>query len=287
MSNNNNSEEFPDDDIPITSLDASASLSLSDVNLMESGAKTGSLRDLSARSSGNNNDDGPSMDLSEASASFPTVEELQQVVRSSTLPANASERKPRRRCTLLLVALCLIVVGLCVGLGVGLAVKRQDGSSSSSNKQVGNVVGEEDTPGLAELVKFEQVVQYLVAEQVSDEVTLLTTSSPQHKAAMWIAGEDGANLDVPTGLSSQNNREAYLYITRYIMAVNYFALNGPNWHYQLQFMTDNDICDWNEPSLGIEGANFGLEIGGVTCSGETGLPIAVDFGACCLLCIYI
>ena len=37
-----------------------------------------------------------------------------------------------------------------------------------------------------------------------------------------------------------------MYMVRYVMAVNYFALGGIQWDAHLQFLMENDVCDWND-----------------------------------------
>lgn len=155
-----------------------------------------------------------------------------------------------------------------VGLGVGLAVHH---SSSSGSKEAQT---HDQVPAT-----LEEVVAYLVTENVSRESDLTNDKAPQYKAAQWLSQVDGARLALPTtSLSSQDNRDAYLVVARYVLALTYFALNGPDWNFQRGFLADNSVCDWNEPTIGIEGNIPDLESGGIRCSNETGLPIVMDLG---------
>jgi len=132
---------------------------------------------------------------------------------------------------------------------------------------------------------LEEVVTYL-SNGVSDESVLRRSGSPQNKAARWLATEDGAAISLPKqGFERRrelhqhtDNSDAYMYVFRYVMAVNYFALDGPNWLFDMNFLTDNPICEWNQVSFGNTDTGRVYEIGGVTCDPDTNLPIAVDLG---------
>ena len=132
---------------------------------------------------------------------------------------------------------------------------------------------------------LEEVVTYL-SNGVSDESVLRRSGSPQNKAARWLATEDGAAISLPKqGFERRrelhqhtDNSDAYMYVFRYVMAVSYFALNGPNWTFDHNFMNDGPVCSWNDFSIGISGEDVVSELGGVLCDEETHLPIALDLG---------
>lgn len=75
--------------------------------------------------------------------------------------------------------------------------------------------------------------------------------SPQRTALEWLMNEDAAKLDPTT-----TNRTRQLLTTeRYIAAVFYFATGGAEWAQQLNFLSGDSICSWND-----EGPN------GITCN---------------------
>lgn len=96
--------------------------------------------------------------------------------------------------------------------------------------------------------KFETVVEYLANEGISDREDLQAYESPQNRAAWWIAEEDLASLTVPTSGSTD---DTYRYVARYVMAVNYYAMGGEGWHSQLNFLSEDDICQWQDADLGV------------------------------------
>jgi hypothetical protein len=98
--------------------------------------------------------------------------------------------------------------------------------------------------------EFGSVVDYLTVNEISDIQDLVTPGTPQNRAAQWLAETDGANLPIP--INSGDYIDGYRYIFRYVMAVNYYALDGPNWTMQLNFMSPYDVCRWNlRPYYGI------------------------------------
>ena len=94
---------------------------------------------------------------------------------------------------------------------------------------------------------YEELVNFLVVNQISLNSTFAYSDSPQSKAARWLAEEDGARLSLP----EPNFRiyDSYMYMFRYVMAVNYYALNGPEWTKQLNFLSDADVCEWNDVAV--------------------------------------
>lgn len=61
--------------------------------------------------------------------------------------------------------------------------------------------------------------------------------SPQYFACQWLAHGDGLNMQIPTEPNPQ-------YSQRYALAVLYFALNGPEWNHQYNFLSADHVCAW-------------------------------------------
>jgi hypothetical protein len=61
---------------------------------------------------------------------------------------------------------------------------------------------------------------------------------------------------------------------RYIMALDYFALNGPNWFFAMNFMSGYDVCSWNGFSAAYSPNGAVQETGGLFC--DSGLPLVLD-----------
>ncbi|CAJ1959364.1 unnamed protein product [Cylindrotheca closterium] len=66
------------------------------------------------------------------------------------------------------------------------------------------------------------------------------TNSPQYLAAQWMAhGDHDMAYPVPTTADPT-------FEDRYVMAVLYFSLGGPQWENQVGFLSDGHICTWFE-----------------------------------------
>jgi hypothetical protein len=76
---------------------------------------------------------------------------------------------------------------------------------------------------------------------------LLDESSYQYQALQWIVFED--EMTAP-----QSPKFVASLIERYIIALLYFATNGPLWKSKYEFLTPRSVCDWNEV---VEGDLFG------------------------------
>ena len=86
------------------------------------------------------------------------------------------------------------------------------------------------------------VVNFL-SDNFADRTALEELSSPQKRAARWIADEDKMNMPLP---ASTNYEDAYKFVQRYALAVLYFAWAGEEkWIFNYQFLSEKDECDWN------------------------------------------
>jgi hypothetical protein len=115
---------------------------------------------------------------------------------------------------------------------------------------------------------LDQVIQFLVEKDISDASDLNRPGSPQYQAALWIAGINETNI-----YSLKLN--TYNFIFRYVMAVNYYALDGGGggdrkWLYPLNRLgPDNDVCFW-KGAIPVE--EFGFQTAGVICVNDEGDP---------------
>jgi hypothetical protein len=88
--------------------------------------------------------------------------------------------------------------------------------------------------------RVDEVVDFL--SQVTDRVLLNSKDSPQYKAAAWIADDDNRRVEIPDSLDAY---DAYHFIQRFAMATFYHSLNGEEWNYQLDFLTNRHECTWH------------------------------------------
>lgn len=109
--------------------------------------------------------------------------------------------------------------------------------------------------------RMDNMQAFLVANRISSSSIFAdTTKSPHIRAAQWLAWEDRAHVDIP-GVNA-NAKEAYPFVTRYVLAVLFFATGGPNWTHKLDFLSVKDVCEWKGTVLSDNGGTVNL---GVSC----------------------
>lgn len=108
---------------------------------------------------------------------------------------------------------------------------------------------------LVDSERYAAAEQFLIRSGISSEANLKNVSSPQHMAAKWLANEDGMRLPIPNHMTSKVPKS---FVERYVLAVLYFATGGPDWAYQLKFLTGNHVCTWYDPFI-VDGPDADLE----------------------------
>uniref|UniRef100_A0A7S3P922 Disease resistance R13L4/SHOC-2-like LRR domain-containing protein n=1 Tax=Amphora coffeiformis TaxID=265554 RepID=A0A7S3P922_9STRA len=89
---------------------------------------------------------------------------------------------------------------------------------------------------------FQELEEYLVHRGITSRETLNDETTPQSQATLWLAETDPRNVSFPA-----DDADGYHFVTRYVLTTIYFALGGPTtWRSQFNFLTDNDICQWQE-----------------------------------------
>lgn len=208
-------------------------------------------------------------------ASFPAPEELRSsrtsrsnrsIWKGSSSPKNSATttKKPCRLYALLVA----IVVLVCIVIIPAVVVSNKNQKTKEASAL--NDVDEDEDAENRPRPTLSDIVNYIVNQGISTETDILTADTPQYKAAMWLMRDDPANVPVPT-MFDISTYEGYRYMTRYIMAVNYFAFDGENWEVDLGWMTGSDVCDWNRPVY-ISGTagKFGLRCPNTGSADENG-----------------
>ncbi|CAB9520421.1 serine threonine-protein kinase BRI1-like [Seminavis robusta] len=114
----------------------------------------------------------------------------------------------------------------------------------------------------ASIFTVDDYMTYLVNQGVSNEEDFLVSSSPQSMALQFIAVDDGLDLGVPNG--DLDTTEGYEFITRYALAVLYYATLGPRqWSFELNFLQATPVCSWYSV---LQYADSSTEVRGVVCS---------------------
>ena len=98
-----------------------------------------------------------------------------------------------------------------------------------------------------------ETFRHILGPLSGDEV-LRDESSPQYKALDWLRNDDPSNLQL-------NSTAIDIILQRYAAATMYFAMNGPGWIIDANFLSDGDMCNWNMNDTGIQ---CDKELGAVT-----------------------
>lgn len=87
--------------------------------------------------------------------------------------------------------------------------------------------------------RIEQVIQLLIANGASSEISLRVTEDAQRRAAVYIAAGDAFSATWP-----DDPNMAQRLVERFTLATVYYGMNGQNWNYRLKFLEAIDHCDW-------------------------------------------
>lgn len=88
----------------------------------------------------------------------------------------------------------------------------------------------------SESPRVDAIIDLLIEKGVSDSATLTTDGTPQRQAVDWIANTDVLQYD-------PKDDESRI-IQRYVITVLYYALNGPKWKHQVNFLSPEEVCSW-------------------------------------------
>jgi Leucine-rich repeat (LRR) protein len=178
---------------------------------------------------------------------LPSVEEAK-----ASLPHQVISTKRRN-------VLCYFVAGITTLILVITMIAVAVDKNDSNNK---------NTPTSTELTgRFEQVAQYLVDNGIATLPSMKEQKSPQRLAALFVADADlyQADMDNPT--------TELRFIERYVLALIYFEMNGPDWYNNYKFLSARDYCDWSETITTPSGRTF---IKGVECDQDRKHVIGLD-----------
>ena len=91
-------------------------------------------------------------------------------------------------------------------------------------------------PEESETPRMQSIIDLLVNKGISESEALNSEGTPQRQAADWIANTDTLQYDTKEDKSRL--------IQRYALTVFYYALNGPEWKHQLNFLAPEKECNW-------------------------------------------
>ena len=198
------------------------------------------------------------------------------------IPDYREKRNCRGRKLWVAIILVALLVALAASLTLGLIVSNNrsvgTGDDPFNAANFNNSIQFTDPPVV---ITTEDVADYFERERVSSRSDLEQPGTPQYMAAQWLVEEDSGENSVPErSVKDENDNSGYLFLAKYVMALNYYALGGENWTNSHNFLSDAGICSWNgglTADANLSAVTSG-DYGGVLCDGETGLPIALDLG---------
>ncbi|GAX21897.1 hypothetical protein FisN_30Hh099 [Fistulifera solaris] len=268
--------------IPIESEEASASLSTSDL----SGAVNATAFD----------DD--KMEDVEVGGNETIAPEEPAMTQGNTLvdvpgTMNKGIRAGSIRRWVYVTAIVLIVLAIVIGIAASVSNNNNKTSASSSGSfpnpsPVASPVSSPVTsPTAASPVAptsstaprqatYEEVVTFLSSRGVSNEDELRSRGSHQHDSAVFLANHDPLNLPLPSSTDLSDPQVEH-YVTRYVMTLLHHGLDGYNWTFQLNYMSELEMCYWNGMKASFQPDFIPVpEAGGVFCLNGTQTPVALD-----------
>ena len=193
------------------------------------------------------------------------LEILKQAVSATNVQAiTTSEPKRNKWIPALIVVTLVVLAAIGVSLGVTLGRKNQDPAQATTESQTASpTMAPTQAPTSTRFIQVAALVESLLG------TTLTETSSPQYKAAEWMANVDSA-LDLSTVESDR-------FLQRYALVVLYFSTGGEeSWINQALFLTpDMHECGWFKTSR--EGAFSASGFTGVVICSEEGHVMAIEF----------
>ena len=173
--------------------------------------------------------------------SLPNIEEA----RTQNIMASGGNRySGKKKRMIALIVVLVAVIAAAVGFTIaGTQNKRarEEANSLASNEDEDD--DEENDDGENDDVeRFEQVKILLTQGGITSATEFQQTTSPQYKAAAWIANDDELEMDIPESIDEE---DSYIFVQRYVMAVFYYALGGVGWKRDAAFLSGDDTCEWD------------------------------------------
>ena len=136
----------------------------------------------------------------------------------------------RRKKSLIIIVIGLLLLVAIAGIGVGVAVSKKPPDQPDVPTQP---PASSPTPVTTRIEAFQILLTPISGELLSD------TNSVQFQALNWLSNDDAASMTVGV------DPEAAIK-TRYVAAVLYYAFQGDMWTNKYNFLSQRDVCDWNQ-----------------------------------------
>ena len=174
-------------------------------------------------------------------AALVVEEENETGVPVAALPVDMElEEKQRHalksRFRLRLVVAALLTSVLALTLGITLGNNNNNNNNNNRSTAVLQTSAPSLSPSSSPTLSFTSRLEVLrrIASTVSNESLLALSTSPQTSALEWLA-QDNVTLSL---------NQDWRILQRYILAVLFYATNGPNWTQPYGFLSDQHECLW-------------------------------------------
>lgn len=195
---------------------------------------------------------------------LPSVEEIRTASHhKSSGPINGTRCRVGRCGEVGIISLIAVLIVTVIGLSVGVAMRGNELQAASAGN---TAAGDTDSPA-QDLPDFEPreefVRDWLLDNNVSSAEDMDEAGSAHELARLWIADEDQLRLPIPDSL---NSTEGARFVSRYVIALIYATMGGSNWDYQLSFLSEKDVCEWNDIFVAAEGVQGRFFRIGIACN---------------------
>jgi hypothetical protein len=96
-------------------------------------------------------------------------------------------------------------------------------------------------PTSADGTRYAAIRNFLITNQISDPDTFSNPATAQSKAAAFLSAKDELALPIP-----ESQEAAQRFVQRYVLTVFYYAMDGPEWKNQMNFLSSVESCFWFE-----------------------------------------
>jgi Leucine-rich repeat (LRR) protein len=195
----------------------------------------------------------------DSGSQLPNVEEYK--AQMAVAPKHDMRWGGMKWCLIVLVP--IVLAAICAGIAL-LVIEDDDlrpaYASGSSNGIPTDGDGDSVDDSSGHSTRVFDVVDLVIQMEWSAREATESPGTPQWEAITWIADYDRLSLPIADTL---------LFKQRYLLAVLYFALDGVNWDYKLEFLEKENVCDWYQVWRSSDNPNssVGVQVG-VSCSDE-------------------
>jgi Leucine-rich repeat (LRR) protein len=183
----------------------------------------------------------------------------------NSTPGNSSHKRQFRLVVVIGIAVLLLIAMIAVGVGFSIQRKGQTPKTTAAQSSTPDSIA--PSADHIRQVRMDTVLDFVQQHGWSNRQDLSRQSSPQWKAAAWMAdaaaaaSQDSSRIQVPL-------EDTSYYRERYALVTFYYALKGPAWRFDMGWLTDLDVCDWGRD---VSGKTTPLIRVGIDCECQAGI----------------